>query len=196
VAAPSAPATPAPVSPAPSGAGKSSETTPPANSDKAVDSDKPAPPPAADSAAKPDKDSAAKDTEEESSAAPSKPAEKPKAAAKAAAPKPSAAARPAGYDPVIEAKKYIYGRGAPHDCDRGMRLLKPEANRSNPKAMVEMGALYSAGVCTPRDLPTAYRWFALALRKDPENTSVQANLSKLWGEMTQPERQLAIKLTQ
>jgi TPR repeat protein len=77
-----------------------------------------------------------------------------------------------------------------------MRLLKPEANRSNPKAMVEMGALYSAGVCTPRDLPTAYRWFALALRKNPENTSVQADLSKLWGEMTQPERQLAIKLTQ
>jgi TPR repeat protein len=121
---------------------------------------------------------------------------KPKPAPKAPVPKPSAATRPAGYDPVTEAKKYIYGRGAPHDCDRGMRLLKPEASRSNPKAMVEMGALYSAGVCTPRDLPTAYRCFALALRKDPENASVQADLSKLWGEMTQPERQLAIKLTQ
>jgi TPR repeat protein len=77
-----------------------------------------------------------------------------------------------------------------------MRILKPAANQSNAKAMIEMGALYSAGLCTPRDLPTAYRWFALALRKDPENNSVQADLSKLWGEMTQPERQLAIKLSQ
>jgi TPR repeat protein len=62
--------------------------------------------------------------------------------------------------------------------------------------MIEMGALYSAGLCTPRDLPTAYRWFAMALRKDPDNTNVQADLQKLWSEMTQPERQLAIKLSQ
>jgi hypothetical protein len=51
-------------------------------------------------------------------------------------------------------------------------------------------------LCSPRDLPTAFGWFALALRKDPENISVQRDLQKLWGEMTQPERQLAIKLTQ
>ena len=193
VAATPTPATPAPVSPAPADGVRSTDTTPPANSDKAVGSDKPAPLPDTDSAATAGKDSAAKDTETEGSAAPRKPAEKPKPAPVS---KPSAATRPVGYDSVTEAKKYIYGRGAPHDCDRGMRLLKPEANRANPKAMVEMGALYSAGVCTPRDLPTAYRWFALALRKDPENASVQADLSKLWGEMTQPERQLAIKLTQ
>lgn len=77
-----------------------------------------------------------------------------------------------------------------------MRLLKPAANEANTKAMIEMGALYSAGLCAPRDLPTAYRWFALALRKDPANQSVQGDLQKLWGEMTQPERQLAIRLTQ
>lgn len=99
-------------------------------------------------------------------------------------------------DPVSEARKYLYGKGAPQDCDRGVRLLKPAANAGNPKAMVEMGALYSAGLCAPRDLPTAYRWFAMALRKQPDNQSVQADLSKLWSEMTQPERQLAIKLTQ
>jgi Sel1 repeat len=99
-------------------------------------------------------------------------------------------------DPVGEARKYLYGKGAPQDCDRGLRLLKPAANSGNPKAMVEMGALYSAGLCTPHDLPTAYRWFALALRKEPENESVQEDLQKLWGEMTQPERQLAIKLSQ
>ena len=124
------------------------------------------------------------------------PAPKPRPSKAAAAPKPHAAVPAKAADPVTEARKYIYGRGAAQDCERGMRLLKPAANQSNAKAMVEMGALYSAGLCTPHDLPTAYRWFALALRKDPENQSVQADLQKLWGEMTQPERQLAIKLSQ
>jgi hypothetical protein len=116
---------------------------------------------------------------------------------RAPARKPTAAAKPAASaDPVGEAQRYLYGKGASQDCDRGMRLLKPAAEQSNPKAMIEMGALYSAGLCAPRDLPTAYRWFALALRKDPENEAVQTDLQKLWGEMTQPERQLAIRLTQ
>ena len=127
-------------------------------------------------------------------------------------PKPRAAAEPiskphAGFaraasaptnsvDAVTEAQKYLYGRGATQDCERGLRLLKPAAAQANPKAMIEMGALYSAGLCTPHDLPTAYRWFAMALRKDPDNQSVQTDLQKLWREMTQPERQLAIKLSQ
>ena len=119
---------------------------------------------------------------------------KPKPAPADTAPKPSAAQRSAGT--VAEAQKYLYGKGAKQDCDRGLRLLKPAADRADPKAMIEMGALYSAGLCTPRDLPTAYRWFAMALRKEPDNQSVQNDLQKLWGEMTQPERQLAIKMSQ
>jgi len=99
-------------------------------------------------------------------------------------------------DTVAEAQKYLYGKGVPQDCDRGLRLLKPAANAGNPKAMIEMGALYSAGLCAPHDLPTSYRWFAMALRKDPDNQSVATDLQKLWGEMTQPERQLAIRLSQ
>jgi TPR repeat protein len=131
-----------------------------------------------------------RDTPPPTSAKPSKADDSPPA-------KPTAALKPAvKVDPVSEAQKYIYGRGVPQNCDRGMRLLKPAADQANPKAMIEMGALYSAGLCTPHDLPTAYRWFALALRKDPDNQSVQTDLSKLWGEMTQPERQLAIKLSQ
>ena len=123
---------------------------------------------------------------------------KPKAAAVKPPPKPNAAVAPSQpVDTVSEAQKYLYGRGgAAQDCDRGLRMLKPAANAANPKAMIEMGALYSAGLCTPRDLPTAYRWFAIALRKEPDNEAVQKDLQKLWGEMTQPERQLAIKLTQ
>jgi len=82
------------------------------------------------------------------------------------------------------------------DCDRGLRLLKPAAAQANVKAMISLGTLYSSGTCTPRDLPTAYRWYALALHKQPDNQSLQDDLQNLWGKMTQPERQLAIKLSQ
>ncbi len=99
-------------------------------------------------------------------------------------------------DSVMEAERYIYGNGARQDCDRGLKLLKSAAEQSNPKAMVSMGTLYSTGTCTPRDLPTAYRWFALALHKQPDNQALQDDLQKLWSQMTQPERQLAIKLSQ
>jgi hypothetical protein len=118
------------------------------------------------------------------------------------APKPSPApamAKPPAakpIDPVTNAERYIYGRGAREDCDRGLRLLKQAADESNAKAMISMGALYSTGTCTPRDLPTAYRWFALALHKEPDNQALQDDLQKLWSQMTQPERQLAIKLSQ
>ena len=129
--------------------------------------------------------------------------EEPTAPAKAAARKPAiakpSAARPAAakpYDSVVEAERYIYGRGVSPDCDHGLRLLKSSAEQSNPKAMISLGALYSTGTCTPRDLPTAYRWFALALHKQPDNQALQDDLQKLWGQMTQPERQLAIKLSQ
>jgi TPR repeat protein len=99
-------------------------------------------------------------------------------------------------DPVTEAERYIYGRGVRQDCDHGMRLLKPAAEQSNPNAMISLGALYSTGTCAPRDLPSAYRWFALALHKQPDNQPLQDDLQKLWSHMTQPERQLAIKLSQ
>lgn len=99
-------------------------------------------------------------------------------------------------DSVLEAERYIYGDGARQDCDRGLKLLKSAAEQSNPKAMISMGTLYSTGTCAPRDLPTAYRWFALALRKQPDNPALQDDLQKLWSQMTQPERQLAIKLSQ
>jgi TPR repeat protein len=104
------------------------------------------------------------------------------------------AAKPA--DAVADAERYIYGRGVQQDCDRGLHLLKPAAEQSNSKAMISLGGLYSTGTCTPRDLPTAYRWFALALHKEPDNQALQDDLQKLWSQMTQPERQLAIRLSQ
>jgi hypothetical protein len=205
---PTQPATPA-AQPAPD---SSSANTPvaasPAATPDAADTssakpDSPAPSDASNSAADSSaaNEPAAKEPDTEPTAAatdtPPPPAPKPKKAAAEPQPKPPAGITPArSADAVIEAQKYIYGRGVAQDCERGMRLLKPAAAQANPKAMVEMGALYSAGLCTPHDLPTAYRWFAMALRKDPDNQSVQADLQKLWGEMTQPERQLAIRLSQ
>jgi hypothetical protein len=127
----------------------------------------------------------------------------PNAHAEAAETKPSAARsrerKPTPVTPVdstAEAERYIYGRGVRQDCDRGLRLLKPAAEKANPKAMITLGSLYSSGTCTPRDLPTAYRWFAQALHKEPDNQPLQDDLQKLWNQMTQPERQLAIKLSQ
>jgi hypothetical protein len=157
-------------------------TTPPAtNADKTTSPASSGPVPAS-------KQPSSDDSDAES------PSDQPKSAADEPLPKP-APTKPV--DPVAEAQRYLYGRGGvTQNCDRGLRLLKGPANQGNTKAMVEMGALYSAGLCTPHDLPTAYRWFALALRKDPDNQSVQADLQKLWGEMTQPERKLAIQLTQ
>ena len=113
---------------------------------------------------------------------------------KVATHKPPAAQKPV--DPVAYAERYIYGRGVSQDCDHGLRLLKPAAEQSNAKAMISLGALYSTGTCTPRDLPTAYRWFALALHQEPDNQALQDDLQRLWSQMTQPERQLAIKLSQ
>src|SRR5262249_26016661 len=123
--------------------------------------------------ATPASDSEESDTADKPETAnPAKPAPKPRPVDKPTPTKPA--------DRVAEAEKYIYGRGVSKYCDRGLRILRPAAKQANPKAMVSLGALYSAGLCTPRDLPTAYRWFALALRKEPENQPLQADLQKLW----------------
>lgn len=102
----------------------------------------------------------------------------------------------AAEDPVTLGEKYIYGRGVPQSCERGLKMVKPAADQANGKAMITMGALYATGHCVTRDLPTAYRYFALALRKDPENGALKENAQMVWGQMTQSERQQAIRLTQ
>ena len=118
--------------------------------------------------------------------APEKPAKKPVA-------KPPAAK---AEDSITLGEKYLYGRGVPQSCEKGLHYVKPAADQSNPKAMITMGALYATGHCLSRDLPTAYRYFALALRLDPENSALKQNAEMVWGQMTPSERQLAIRLTQ
>ncbi len=148
------------------------------------------------SSEKPAETEAASESNDNADAEAATPASKPKpeVSRKAIArePKPSPAT---AVDPTAEAERYIYGRGVRQDCDRGLQLLKPAAAQANPQAMIMLGGLYSSGTCTPRDLPTAYRWFALALHKQPDNQILQSNVQRLWGQMTQPERQLAIRLS-
>ncbi len=191
---------PAASSTASSGTGATSSPATPANSGPAssapADNATPDKPPDNASADKPAQSESAEGAE----AGPSKPeapaqpdVAKPSAARTLRARKPTPVTP---LDPVAEAEKYIYGQSVTQDCDRGLRLLKPAATQANTKAMILLGSLYSSGTCTPRDLPTAYRWFALSLHKEPDNQRLQDDLQKLWSQMTQPERQLAIKLSQ
>ncbi len=94
---------------------------------------------------------------------------------------------------VANAEKYLYGRGVPQNCDRALSSLRPAADRSNTRARTLLGTMYATGHCVPKDLPNAYRWFALASRTSPDNMWVQRNLEMIWREMTPQERQLATR---
>lgn len=109
-------------------------------------------------------------------------------------PKPKAAVKPE--DPVTVGEKYLYGRGVTQDCSRGLRYVKPAAERSNAKALITMGALYATGHCLAKDLPTAYSFFAQALRQDPDNGALKQNAQMVWSQMTKAERDQAIRMTQ
>ncbi len=197
--APTAPPVPAQTSPTPQNAASqapATQNTPPSTSTPQDSTTPPSPGPASAAPANPSDstppanaapESTSTDSDTQSPQAEAPPAPKPRER------KPTPA-KPV--DSVMEAERYIYGNGARQDCDHGLKLLKSAAEQSNPKAMSSMGTLYSTGTCTPRDLPTAYRWFALALHKQPDNQALQDDLQKLWSQMTQPERQLAIKLSQ
>lgn len=92
-----------------------------------------------------------------------------------------------------QGERYLYGRGGPQDCNNATKYLKMASDKQNAKARSAMGTMYATGHCVSRDLPNAYRWFALSLRADPNNSVVEKNLSAVWNQMTPPERQLATK---
>ena len=93
------------------------------------------------------------------------------------------------------AEKYLYGNGVPQDCNRAVGLLRPVADSSNPKAQTLLGAMYATGHCLPRDLPSSYHWFALALRQQPKNIWLEKNLESVWNQMNSSEKQLAMRMT-
>jgi TPR repeat protein len=71
--------------------------------------------------------------------------------------------------------------------------LRSAADQQNERARSLLGTMYATGHCVPKDLPNAYRWFALASRGNPDNMWVQRNLEMIWREMTPQERQIATK---
>jgi hypothetical protein len=91
---------------------------------------------------------------------------------------------------------YLYGRGAPENCDQAVKYLKSAAAKSSAKARSAFGTMYATGHCVARDLPTSYLWFAMALRIDPNNQILEKDLSAIWNQMTPPERQLATRMKQ
>jgi hypothetical protein len=90
-------------------------------------------------------------------------------------------------------QSYLYGRGGTEDCGNALRYLKMASDKQHAKARSMMGTMYATGHCVPRDLPSSYHWFALALRVDPNNGVLEKDLSAVWNQMTPPERQLATK---
>jgi hypothetical protein len=91
---------------------------------------------------------------------------------------------------------FLYGRGVRQNCDGAIKSLKAASAKLNARARSTFGTMYATGHCVPRDLPTSYSWFALALRVDPNNQILEKDLSAIWNQMTPPERQLATKMKQ
>jgi hypothetical protein len=109
---------------------------------------------------------------------------------------PEPAADDTGDAAFRKGEAYLYGRGVPKNCDEAVKYLKAASAKSNAKARSTFGTMYATGHCVPRDLPTAYSWFARALRVDPNNQTLEKDLSAVWNQMTPPERQMATKMKQ
>jgi hypothetical protein len=106
------------------------------------------------------------------------------------------AADAAGAAAFRKGDAYLYGRGVAENCDEAIKNLKAASASGNAKARSAFGTMYATGHCVPRDLPTSYSWFALALRADPNNQILEKDLTAVWNQMTPPERQLATKIKQ
>lgn len=109
---------------------------------------------------------------------------------------PALAAADTGDAAFRKGEAYLYGRGVPENCDEAVKYLKAASAKSSAKARSAFGTMYATGHCVPRDLPTSYSWFALALRADPNNQILEKDLSAVWNQMTPPERQMATKMKQ
>jgi len=96
---------------------------------------------------------------------------------------------------VATAQKYLYGQGVPKDCDRALSYLRQAADSESNKAKSQLGVLYATGNCVPVDRPTAYRWFAQALRQDQNNQYLSHDLQMLWNQMSSEEKQRALRMS-
>jgi hypothetical protein len=92
---------------------------------------------------------------------------------------------------LLEGEKYLYGNGVAQDCERAQKNLLAAAAAHSSTAEDLLGTIYASGHCAARDLPTAYHWYAQALRDDPSNNRIESDLKVLWSQMTPAERQIA-----
>jgi ribosomal protein L40E len=95
---------------------------------------------------------------------------------------------------LANAQKYLYGTGVPKSCDRALSYLRQASDNNSAKAKSTLGGLYATGHCVPLDRAVAYRWFAMALRQEPNNSYVSHDLEMLWNQMTAQEKQLAVRM--
>lgn len=92
---------------------------------------------------------------------------------------------------LVRAQQFIHGQGVEQNCDQGLLYLRAAAQKNEPAAAVQMGALYASGRCVHQDRVMAYRWFNSAHELEPANQWIQRNMDVLWGQMSDQERRLA-----
>lgn len=92
---------------------------------------------------------------------------------------------------LVRAQQFLHGQGVQQNCEQGLIYLRAAAQKNEPAAAVQMGALYASGRCVHQDRVMAYRWFNSAHELEPANQWIQKNMDVLWGEMNDQERRLA-----
>lgn len=92
---------------------------------------------------------------------------------------------------LIRAQQFLHGQGVEQNCEQGLLYLRAAAQKNEPAAAVQMGALYASGRCVHQDRVMAYRWFNSAHELEPANQWIQRNMDLLWGQMSEQERRLA-----
>lgn len=92
---------------------------------------------------------------------------------------------------IIQAEKYLQGRGVRKNCSTGVNLLRQAVSAGNPEADVKMGALYWSGTCVTHSNVTAYEWFSRAHGLEPQNRWIERSRNSLWASMSPEERRQA-----
>ena len=89
---------------------------------------------------------------------------------------------------IVQANKYLRGRGAGKNCSAAVNLLRQASSAGNPSADVKMGALYWSGTCVTQSNFVAYQWFARAHALEPNNRWIERSRTSLWARLTPTER--------
>lgn len=89
---------------------------------------------------------------------------------------------------IVQANKYLRGRGAGKNCSAAVNLLRQASSAGNPSADVKMGALYWSGTCVTQSNFVAYQWFARAHALEPNNRWIERSRSSLWASLSPADR--------